>query len=242
MPQNVTGRNNTVEAIRFLAALSVFFVHIPAVGVGHFGVDAFFVVSGYVMMLSTHLTHDNFFFKRLIRIVPTYYFLTLGVFGIAVVYPSLLGNTTADISHLIKSLLFIPFDKNGTGHAPVLFLGWTLNYEMYFYLLFAIALAVSHQYRSVVVTLLIFSIWCLCSVADVFITKVYGDLIVFEFVLGIFLYLILHSRRYQEIIPIVLVLALAALISKDPFGSRLFYADIPAVGVIIVALRFFENS
>ena len=45
-----------------------------------------------------------------------------------------LNNTTADLEHLIKSLFFIPFNKNGAGHYPILFLGWTLNFEIIFYL------------------------------------------------------------------------------------------------------------
>lgn len=234
-------KNDTIEVLRFIAALAVFFVHIPTVEKGHFGVDAFFVISGYVMMLSTQTSGDQFFLKRLIRIVPTYYALTITVFIIAMFLPSLLNNTTADPIHLIKSLLFIPFDKNGTGHAPILFLGWTLNFEMYFYLLFAISLAVSHQYRGVVATVLIFSVWCLCSVADVFITKVYGDLIVFEFVLGILLYLILSLRSYKQIAVILLILSVAMLVSVDPLGSRFFYAGIPSLVAIYLALSLLKD-
>ncbi len=216
-------------------------MHIPFVEKGHFGVDAFFVISGYVMMLSTQISGERFFVKRLIRIVPTYYALTLVVFIIALVFPSLLNNTTADSVHLVKSLLFIPFDKNGTGHAPILFLGWTLNYEMYFYLLFAIALGVSHRYRGVVVSLVIFSVWCLCSIVDVFITRVYGDLIVFEFVLGILLYMVLVQRSYRQIAIIVIMLAFAMMAADDPVSSRFFYAGLPSLLVIYLALIIFKN-
>ena len=79
-----------------------------------------------------------FLLKRIFRIVPLYWILTLGVFALAIFVPDVLNNTTANIVHLIKSLFFIPFDKNGTGHFPILFLGWTLNFEVIFYFLFSL--------------------------------------------------------------------------------------------------------
>jgi exopolysaccharide production protein ExoZ len=56
---------------------------------------------------------------------------------------------SASFVDLLKSLAFIPFQK-GKEVVPVLFLGWTLNYEMFFYLLFAISMAACHRYRAVV--------------------------------------------------------------------------------------------
>ncbi|MFK7857999.1 MAG: acyltransferase family protein [Granulosicoccus sp.] len=239
---NPYSKNDTIEVLRFFAAFAVMFVHIPTVEKGRFGVDAFFVISGYVMMLSTQASGDRFFLKRLIRIVPTYYALTIAVYLIAIAMPALLNNTTADPVHLIKSLLFIPFDKNGIGHAPILFLGWTLNYEMYFYLLFAIALGVSHQYRGLVATVLIFCIWCLCSIPDVFIARVYGDLIVFEFVLGILLYMIISLKSYRQILSIMLVLIAAVLLSDDLLGDRFVYAGLPSVLFIGFSLMVFKGK
>jgi exopolysaccharide production protein ExoZ len=43
----------------------------------------------------------------------------------------------------VKSLSFIPFRKANGLVQPVLFVGWTLNYELFFYALFAIGLASS---------------------------------------------------------------------------------------------------
>ena len=85
----VAKKLEVIEALRFFAALSVVFVHIPIIAVGDFGVDAFFVISGFVMMLSTQINYDNFFLKRLIRICPTYYFFTIGVFLLAILFPDL---------------------------------------------------------------------------------------------------------------------------------------------------------
>lgn len=123
-PSEITeNRNEILELLRFIAAMSVVFVHTPTLGIGHFGVDAFFIISGFVMMLSTKKSGKNFFLKRVIRIIPTYYFFTLIIFLVAVLNPAVLSNTSANYFELLKSLLFIPFDKNNTGHYPILFLG-----------------------------------------------------------------------------------------------------------------------
>jgi len=159
--------------------------HIPVIGFGHFGVDIFFVISGFVMMLSTEMTADKFFLKRIVRIVPTYWFFTIGVFLIALILPDVLKNTTANPVHLIKSFFFVPFDKNGVGVTPILALGWTLNYEMYFYLLFAIALKLNRNYRGELATFMLVAVYALTQNTHTLPLSFYSSDIVFEFSLGI---------------------------------------------------------
>jgi len=124
-----------------VAATSVIFRHIPFAGWGGFGVDIFFVVSGFVMCYVSFLDSRAFLIKRIIRIVPLYWFGTLGVFAVALLSPALLHNTSADWNHLLKSLLFIPYMREDHTIRPVLFLGWTLEYEAFFYVVFALGLA-----------------------------------------------------------------------------------------------------
>lgn len=232
---------DVIEAIRFIAAISVVFVHIPTVGVGHFGVDTFFIISGFVMMLSTARSHDNFFLKRVIRIVPTYYLFTLGVFCVALISPTLLNNTTPNIEHLLKSLAFVPFDKNGAGHAPILFLGWTLNYEMYFYLLFAVALAIQPGYRAPLTTLLIFAVWYLSAGSELFPLQVYHDFIVFEFVIGMLIYLALYGQDWRQFAMTLAILLLAMALSDDTFGHRFYKFGLPSAVLITLALALLGN-
>ncbi len=171
-------RLSSLELLRFVAALLVVLFHLPSIGIGEFGVDIFFVISGYVMMLSTATGSHQFLLKRLIRIVPLYWAATLAVFLIALLIPSLLNNTSANLVHLIKSLLFVPFDKNGTGHQPLLTIGWTLNFEMYFYLLFAVGCALSHRYRAVITASLLVGFIVLLGQGESFLARVYSDAIV----------------------------------------------------------------
>ncbi|AUH64711.1 acyltransferase family protein [Paracoccus zhejiangensis] len=242
MTRSPTAKLDIIEALRFFAAMSVVFVHIPTVRAGHFGVDAFFIISGFVMMLSTRVSGEQFFLKRLIRIVPTYWLFTLGVFAIALVLPGLLNNTTANVEHLLKSLAFIPFDKNGAGHLPVLFLGWTLNYEMYFYLVFAIALTISHRYRAPLAALGIFAVWLIGAGSDSFPLQVYHNFIVYEFVLGMLVYLLLAERSLDQAAMLVAILLLAAALSDDSFAHRFYIFGLPAAVLIALALIMFADK
>src|SRR5690606_35803405 len=123
--------------------------------------------------------------KRVIRVVPLYWLGTLGVFVVALLLPNLLDNTTADVPGLVKSLLFIPYQK-GEYVQPLLYLGWTLNFEMFFYALFAISMAISHRYRLLICSGLLLTLVSLGHLAtfDTLLAKFYTQQILAEFVLG----------------------------------------------------------
>ena len=76
-----------------------------------------------------------FAFRRIMRIVPLYWVCTLLVFAVALVAPALFKTTTADVKHLVLSLFFIPAPdpQAASDWRPLFKLGWTLNYEMFFY-------------------------------------------------------------------------------------------------------------
>jgi len=186
MEGGLQNKIDSIQVLRFLAAFSVMMVHLPIFGFGAWGVDIFFVISGFIMMYVTEFNERNFFIKRIIRVVPLYWILTMGVFSLAIFFPGLLNNTTANLEHLIKSLFFVPFDKNGTGHFPILFLGWTLNFEIIFYLLFSIALFVSKKNRFILcTTLIILFLFLNFFLTDKdFIFNSYYDFIFLEFIFG----------------------------------------------------------
>lgn len=142
---------NNIQGLRAVAASAVVLVHLNelfrTVGLdsecGAAGVDLFFVISGFVMVLATKKREQgaiHFLKNRIARIVPIYWLLTLTLFSLTLIAPSLLQATTADPLELLKSLAFIPFMKSNGLVQPTLFVGWTLNYEMFFYLLFALGL------------------------------------------------------------------------------------------------------
>ena len=104
--------------------------------------------------------------------------------------PQLLRQTRPDVPHLIFSLLFIPHETSYSGMFPTLLLGWTLNYELYFYALFAAALLLSPRFAPLICGFLlsIVVVAIALSGSDNETLKFYARPIVFEFVLGILVF------------------------------------------------------
>ena len=121
---------------------------------GWVGVDLFFVISGFIMgKIGTQDRPLAFILKRGIRIIPLYWLATLAMCAIALVMPQALKRFTFDMPSLLQSLLFVPyFDADGNIW-PLLGPGWTLNYEMFFYALFALALLLPSPRVAVLVML-----------------------------------------------------------------------------------------
>ncbi len=113
----------------------------PFVMSGRFRVDIFFVISGCVMALAIDKLPDTseapaiFLRRRLERIVPPYWIVTGLLAVLLLLAPTLFQTLRFDIDHLIRSLFFLP-----QAQLPLLQIGWTLNFEIYFYLLLAFVL------------------------------------------------------------------------------------------------------
>jgi exopolysaccharide production protein ExoZ len=155
-----------VQMLRAIAAFLVVFVHLASLAemtglpgesmaFGNCGVDLFFVISGMIMVMTTaggRQTPLGFLRNRLTRIAPLYWTATLAVFTVALVTPALMQTTTADPVQLAESLAFIPFQRaNGAMH-PTVFVGWTLNYEMAFYVVFAAGMLLPSRVLGLAVT------------------------------------------------------------------------------------------
>ena len=154
-----------VQLLRFVAAMLVvsmhvtqaISIHITGSGTGHYwalgsaGVDIFFVISGFVMAVSTSPSPPRvlsrlkaawiFLKRRLLRIVPLYWFYTLVKAALLLALPGLASRSSIDPEHLAASLLFIPAISPWGLVEPTLPVGWTLNFEMLFYSTFALAIA-----------------------------------------------------------------------------------------------------
>lgn len=110
------------------------------------GVDIFFVISGFIMAMITKNLHKTpnavreFAYKRIIRIVPPYWLWTLVLLAVLYFLPHMFSRLTFNFKEAILSLLFIPYIPVGLNSSPVLAVGWTLSYEMYFYALICVGL------------------------------------------------------------------------------------------------------
>lgn len=152
-----------IQYLRAVAALMVVWHHslIQIAGMqqlihirdfGPSGVDLFFVISGFIMFVTTAekpLTPGEFFGLRLVRVVPMYWLMTLLMIVCAVVSPAAFRTLVMSPAAAAKSLLFIPYNSlSFPGEPwPVLVPGWTLNYEMFFYAIFALCLFVPPRWR-----------------------------------------------------------------------------------------------
>ena len=141
----------SIQALRGIAAASVLVAHALEHGgigghamlfTGRFAVEVFFVISGFVITLAAGpaaFRPGPFLFRRVFRVAPLYWLTTVLVALTAVVLPSVFKTTVFDPVYFWKSMAFVPAPMPGTNDwRPLFKLGWTLNYEMFFYALMAL--------------------------------------------------------------------------------------------------------
>jgi len=154
---------NNIQALRAFAALNVVYFHVIDAaqaygqnvqqlsfleGWGSNGVDVFFVISGFVMVYAQDLREKSsvqFFFGRIARIVPVYWVLTMALFFLHLLLPSLFRESDVTIFQALTSFGFVS-QYFGFSY-PVLYTGWTLEWEMLFYMVFALSLLVDSRIR-----------------------------------------------------------------------------------------------
>lgn len=158
----------SIQYLRAIAALMVVFHHAinskawlfnPLEGYNALatGVDIFFVISGFIMYVAARNEAPlEFLRKRIIRIVPLYWVATIAFIAVKTKL-QFFSLTTEDLLHIFKSLAFIPHNDpyNPEKIWPYLIQGWTLNYEMFFYLIFFIGLTMKNVITFTSITILI---------------------------------------------------------------------------------------
>lgn len=203
---------NNIQNLRALAAYAVVVYHClirflhPTDPLGRSyldlpsgGVDLFFIISGFVMVHTTRETETAAWFatKRIARIVPLYWLATLIVIVLVVIRPWTFSQAVLTPDAILASLFFIPHaDASGQAY-PILGVGWTLNYEMMFYALFALSLFLPRAFRLAGVVSLITLVWLTANVAGPgVIASFYAKPILFEFAAGCIL---AHALRTEAV-------------------------------------------
>ncbi len=148
------------------------------------------------------VTPVGFMVRRILRVLPLYWLLTLLMVGCALMMPSLFNTLVVAPDTLVKSLLFIPHFSNSFPGAiwPLLVPGWTLNYEMFFYLVFAVCLFLPRDLRptALVITmvLLVGANYCFGPFSSA-ILSVYTSPLLLEFALGVIIGELYASGRLK---------------------------------------------
>lgn len=246
-PETKLGKRTNLDIIqvmRFIAALSVVMVHFPESEMRSWGVDLFFIISGFIMCYTTQWGADHFFLKRVLRVVPLYWLLTFVFFFLSAYFSHLLNSPTSDLPSLLKSLFFIPFENGDDGHSPLIFLGWTLNYEMLFYSLFAIALLFGLKHRTGAVSILVL----ICIVTanyfyveyDSFVGEIWSSPIILEFLYGVLIFQVLFSRAsppIDTIVTVVSIIVIAYFLDIDGSNRAVGYG-LPLLVISYLLIRF----
>lgn len=266
MPGAALPEREPVQVLRGLAALAVAWLHI-AQAAGNFagqpgqtpytwmrvlpweaGVDVFFVISGFVMVYASARSFGawksvpGFLARRVARVGPLYWIMTAALLAAALAWPGALSEPLGDGWHYIAaSFLFIPWQRPDGFVQPVFRLGWTLEYEMLFYLIFAVflPLARGRAVTAIVLTILAFAAAGRLLHPTSIQLAFWSDPIVVEFVYGCLLgNLAVNGFRLSRVTRVVLAVAgilALSLIGRDDTPTRCFSYGLPSACFVAAA-------
>lgn len=245
---------NNIQILRAFAAINVIYYHIILTSSsynqpvnfflflkdwGANGVDIFFVISGFVIFYSQSLKKKNafeFIKARIIRIVPIYWLLTLSIIFLIFLFPNIFRTLELNPIHIFSSLFF--FNAAITEIYPVLSVGWTIEYEIFFYFIYFIAIFFNSKKLPLIFPTITLSILVLIGLIKP---------IVIEFILGILSAKLYISGKFKKFTNFFLLIALFFFIITIFFKfelNRIFIYGLPAFFLIlsIVNLKQANNK
>jgi exopolysaccharide production protein ExoZ len=242
---------NNLQVLRAFAALNVVYFHIIVAaksysqpvyffsifeGWGENGVDIFFVISGFVIVYTQSVREKNaldFLKRRILRIVPIYWFLTICLLLLYLALPSAFREYKPDLTQTVYSFLFLSGSVTST--LPLLLVGWTLEYEMLFYVLFCIGILLGKKLTPIIFSTAVLSI--------LVITGLIG-LIAIEFILGMLCAKLYLSGVLKKLAISFLIVALGWFVATIFFKigvDRLFLYGVPSF-ILIFALAHIRQA
>jgi exopolysaccharide production protein ExoZ len=251
----------SIQYLRAIAAILVVALHssivirrdhapeFPMFTMGEFGVDIFFVISGFIMWTiaaEKPTTPAAFLERRVIRIVPLYWAITIPTAFVST--DAGLNFVAPDLGSLARSFFFIPeWNEKLAMVTPIVFVGWTLNLEMFFYAVFAAALYLPPRARLVAVALLLLALASsrlLIGVSDHPAVNLYTKSLVGEFAFGMLLGYAFQKGFARGGAPgdwrlgiLLIALGVAAIPFREGLTqARLIHFGIPALMIVAGAL------
>ena len=243
----------SIQYLRAAAALAVLVFHAAdraglRFGAGAAGVDVFFVISGFIMWVIGARgapTPLDFLRRRAQRIAPLYWLVTLGLVGAFLVAPGVFRHLQPTPGHVALSLAFVPH-ADPQGHvAPLVEPGWTLNFEVFFYVVFAACLAAPRALRLGVLSGVLVGLTLLGAVLAPKgpIAQTYTSPLLLEFLAGVWIGWawqrgLCPGPRLASVLLAAGIFALVALelTAVDVAPLRAFLWGAPAVAIVWGAL------
>lgn len=222
--------------------------------IGQAGVDIFFVISGFIMLYVAINAQQgiqsglDFIKKRIIRVAPLYWIFTTLTLMVSLVIPDAKNHNDTSLAYTLSSYFFIPYERSTDDHfTPILGVGWTLNYEMMFYALFALSIVFDRtKWRMITSLIAGLFLWGLfINLEDQKQIYFWTRPILMEFFLGIFIAkLYLDGRRIGNTTSIALYvigiswLIYASFTTEDPTlpEVRLQAWGIPSALIVAAAI------
>ncbi len=220
---------NSLQYLRGFCAITVLFFHIEG-GIneywqeqkyislfswGDIGIPIFFCLSGFVIAYSRYLKPKkplDFIFTRVARIYPVYLFTTALYVAIIIFTPN--EAFRSDVSFSIEKLtdtLFFGFGNDKSGY---IYVGWTLFYEMVFYILFS---PLSYKFNEVVRS----KVFCYVISMGIVISNIINLPLISCFFIGISVFMIISKSINSSHFSIpfcILLISLAIEIFTYPVG------------------------
>ncbi len=249
----------SVQVLRAIAALGVVATHyglfvsqslgnplaITTLAFGEAGVDLFFVISGFIMVYASQPLYGRadapmtFFARRVIRIVPLYWLVTTTYLAAALLFPG--SPKDLPLDYVASSYAFIPYPApDGSTLQPLVGQGWSLNYEMPFYAIFALTLFAPARVAILGASGLLAGVVALGQVFDPAnpALRFWTDPIILEFVFGMLIGLLYREGlRLPRALGWALfaggiALFLASAQTHALLGGRLIPWGIPAIAAV----------
>lgn len=238
----------SIQHLRGYASLAVVVFHLYPVfilgednpiGFGAAGVDVFFVISGFIMWHVAQAKEpapEDFLAHRFVRVAPPYWIITLVLAAAAALKPNLFPLDHPTVGHVAASMAFIPHGEGAEGR-PLVSQGWTLNFEIYFYLFFAAMLALKSRIRLPAITI---AFVALAGVGFVIrpTTPILGLVfspLLLEFLAGIYIAIAFQRRILMPWIVALVVIVVSVLVlclRLDLLGHRAIFWGIPSALIV----------
>lgn len=232
-----------IQALRALAAIMVVITHLGGLGMsvpqaatfqfssGVFGVDLFFVISGVIIAHTSARYWGNplqFLALRAARIYPLYW-------AAMIPYAGGQGLTL----YFLTSAMLLPVLSPDGGFYPALDVGWTLIYELWFYLMVAAAMALPRRAMLPAVTGFLAVSYCAGGLLPEGAWRVFlSNTIMAEFAFGLVIWRVWQSWKPCGWVAVLLSIPAALVFFLVPASPELRFIayGLPACYPVFLAL------